>query len=152
MVIDLADKFETYFGRGLSKARVAYSYVFFLPETISLVLPVAVLFAVVFTVGALGRHSELTAAKASGISFHRVMRPLLLASLAVVLLDLGLTELAPRASARRAELLGEQTARPPSPRFSPFAPRADSGWGASFPPLQLRANRAGMRGPGMGRG
>jgi len=45
IVIDLADKFETYFGRGLSKARVAYSYVFFLPETISLVLPVAVLFA-----------------------------------------------------------------------------------------------------------
>ena len=26
MVIDLADKFETYFGRGLSKGRVAYSY------------------------------------------------------------------------------------------------------------------------------
>src|SRR3989441_1374425 len=73
----------------LFRARVAYSYLFFLPETISLVLPVAVLFAVVFTVGALGRHSELTAAKASGISFHRVVRPLLVASVAVVLLDLG---------------------------------------------------------------
>src|SRR2546427_7607712 len=54
------------------------------------------------------------------------MRPLLLASLAVVLLDLGLTELAPGASARRAELLGEKTARPTSSRFSPFVYRADS--------------------------
>jgi len=137
---------------GLSKARVAYSYVFFLPETISLVLPVAVLFAVVFTVGALGRHSELTAAKASGISFHRVVRPLLLASLAVVLLDLGLTELAPGASARRAELLGEKTARPTSSRFSPFVYRADSGWVYSIRSLELRANGAEMRDPIMERG
>ena len=151
MVIDLADKFETYFGRGLSKARVAYSYVFFLPETISLVLPVAVLFAVVFTVGALGRHSELTAAKASGMSFHRVVRPLLLASLAVVLLDLGLTELAPGASARRAELLGEKTARPTSSRFSPFVYRADSGWVYSIRSLELRASGAEMRDPIMER-
>src|SRR5690349_25142302 len=101
MVIDLTDKLDTYLGRGVTKGRVAYSYVFFLPETISLVLPVAVLFAVVFTVGALGRNSELTAAKASGISFHRVVRPLLLASLGAVLLDLGLTEPPPVTPARR---------------------------------------------------
>ena len=75
MVIDLTDRLDTYLGRGIPKGRIALSYVYFLPETISLVLPVAVLFAVVFTVGALGRHSELTAAKASGISFHRVVRP-----------------------------------------------------------------------------
>src|SRR5438445_11473258 len=106
MVIDLTDKLDTYLGRGVTKGRVAYSYLFYLPETISLVLPVAVLFAVVFTVGALGRHSELTAAKASGISFHRLVRPLLIASLATVLVDLGLTELAPGGSARRAELVG----------------------------------------------
>src|SRR5437879_4741559 len=92
MVIDLTDKLSTYLGRGIPKTRLAYSYVFFLPETISLVLPVAVLFAVVFTVGALGRHSELVAAKASGISFHRVVRPLLAASLPSVVIDMGLPE------------------------------------------------------------
>src|SRR2546425_4626810 len=140
MVIDLTDKLSTYLGRGIPKTRLAYSYLFFLPETISLVLPVAVLFAVVFTVGALGRHSELTAAKASGISFHRVMRPLLVASVAVVLLDLGLTELAPGASARRAELLGEKAARPTSSRFSPFLYRPASGGASSVPSLGLRAN------------
>src|SRR5437879_13599708 len=102
MVIDLTDKLSTYLGRGIPKARLAYSYVFFLPETISLVLPVAVLFAVVFTVGAVGRHSELVAAKASGISFHRVVRPLLADPLAAVVLDLGLAELAPVSWAVRA--------------------------------------------------
>src|SRR2546428_13681482 len=79
------------------------------------------------------------------------MRPLLLASLAVVLLDLGLTDLAPGASARRAELLGEKTARPTSSRFSPFVYRPDSGWVYSIRPLALRANGAGaeMRTPSM---
>jgi lipopolysaccharide export system permease protein len=151
MVIDLTDKLDTYMGRGISKAQVAYSYIFFLPETISLVLPVAVLFAVVFTVGVLGRHSELVAAKASGISFHRVVRPLLVASLAAAILDLGLTELAPGASARRAELLGDKTARPTGSRFTPFVYRADSGWVYSIRSLELRESGAEMRDPIMER-
>src|SRR5205085_8117665 len=69
IVIDLTDKLDTYMARGIKPSAVALSYVFDLPEKMFLVLPVAVLFATVFTVGALGRHSELTAAKASGISF-----------------------------------------------------------------------------------
>src|SRR5260370_25740627 len=110
------------------------------------------MFADVFTEGALVRHSELTSAKASGISFHRLVRPLLIASLAVVLLALGLTELAPGASARRAELLGEKTARPTISRFSPFVYRADSGWVYSIRSLELRASGAEMRDPIMERG
>jgi len=127
MVIDLVDKLDTYLGRGISKEKVALSYVYFLPEAISLVLPVAVLFAVVFTVAALGRHSELTAAKASGISFHRLMLPLLGASLVAAALDLGLTELSPVTSIRRAELLGERQVRS-NPSRSNFVYRADGGW------------------------
>ncbi len=136
MVIDLTDRLDTYLGRGIPKGRIALSYVYFLPETISLVLPVAVLFAVVFTVGALGRHSELTAAKASGISFHRVVRPLLVASLAAVVLDLGLTELAPVTSARRAELLGEKAVRADANRYN-FVYRADGGWVYAIRSLEL---------------
>ena len=136
MVIDLVDKLGTYLSRGIPKGRIALSYVYFLPETISLVLPVAVLFAVVFTVGALGRHSELTAAKASGISFHRVVRPLLVASLAAVVLDLGLTELAPVTSARRAELLGDKQVRLTANRYN-FVYRADGGWVYAIRSLEI---------------
>ena len=136
MVIDLVDKLGTYLGRGIPKGRIALSYIYFLPETISLVLPVAVLFAVVFTVGALGRHSELTAAKASGISFHRVVRPLLVASLAAVVLDLGLTELAPVTSARRAELLGDKQVRLTANRYN-FVYRADGGWVYAIRSLEI---------------
>jgi lipopolysaccharide export system permease protein len=136
MVFDLVDRLGTYLGRGIPKGRIALAYIYFLPETTSLVLPVAVLFAVVFTVGSLGRHSELTAAKASGISFHRVVRPLLLASLAAVLLDLGLTELAPVTSERRAELLGDKQIRVTANRYN-FVYRADGGWVYAIRSLEL---------------
>src|SRR5256884_337996 len=101
-VIDLADNLEKYTSGGVSKGHLALSYVCYLPETVTLVLPVAVLFAVVFTVGALDRHSELTAAKASGISFHRVIRPLLAASVVAVLADRRLPGPAPGSSSRPA--------------------------------------------------
>src|SRR6266436_4274991 len=65
IVLDLTDKLDTYMARVIQRGVVALSYVFALPEKMFLVLPVSVLFATVFTVGALGRHSELTAAKAS---------------------------------------------------------------------------------------
>jgi len=136
MVIDLVDKLDTYLGRGIAKEKVALSYVYFLPEAISLVLPVAVLFAVVFTVGVLGRYSELTAAKASGISFHRVMLPLVGASLVAAVLDLGLTELSPVTSIRRAELLGERQVRSTPSRYN-FVYRADGGWVYAIRSLEI---------------
>src|SRR5213595_845881 len=97
-VIDLADNLEKYTSGGVSKGHLALSYVCYLPETVTLVLPVAVLFAVVFTVGALDRHSELTAAKASGISFHRLVRPLFVAASAAFVGGLLLGEIAPVAT------------------------------------------------------
>ena len=127
IVIDLTDKMDSYLGRGLKPATVAFSYVFDLPEKMFLVLPVAVLFATVFTVGSLGRHSELTAAKASGISFHRLVRPLFLAGGLSFIMGLLLGELAPVTTAKRLELLGEKAVQN-LPTRDNFVYRADGGW------------------------
>ncbi|HKC41577.1 MAG TPA: LptF/LptG family permease [Gemmatimonadales bacterium] len=136
IVIDLTDKLDRYMSRGISKGAVALSYVFDLPEKMFLVLPVAVLFATVFTVGALGRHSELTAAKASGISFHRLVRPLFLAAAGAFLMGLVLGELAPVVTTRRLELLGERAIRSTTARYN-FVYRADGGWVYAIRSLEL---------------
>jgi lipopolysaccharide export system permease protein len=136
IVIDLTDKLDRYMSRGISKGAVALSYVFDLPEKMFQVLPVAVLFATVFTVGALGRHSELTAAKASGISFHRLVRPLFLAAGAAFLAGLLLGELAPVVQTRRMELLGERQIRSSTGRYN-FVYRADGGWVYAIRSLEL---------------
>jgi len=138
IVIDLTDKLDTYLSRGIKPGAVALSYVFDLPEKMFLVLPVAVLFATVFTVGSLGRHSELTAAKASGISFHRLVRPLFLAAGAAFIGGLLLGELAPVATSKRLELLGEKAIRSTSSRYN-FVYRADHGWVYAIRALELRS-------------
>src|SRR2546429_6258462 len=102
-----------------------------------LILPVAVLFATVFPVGALDRQSELTAAKASGISFHRVVRPLFLAAGTAFVVGLLLGEIAPVATSRRMELLGEKAIRSTSSRYN-FVYRADGGWVYAIRALELR--------------
>ena len=137
IVIDLTDKLDQYMARGIKPGTVALSYVFDLPEKMFLVLPVAVLFATVFTVGALGRHSELTAAKASGISFHRLVRPLFAAAGAAFAAALLLGEIAPVATSHRLEMLGEKAIRSTSSRYN-FVYRADRGWVYAIRALELR--------------
>jgi len=137
IVIDLTDRLDQYMSRGITPRAVGLSYLFDLPEKMFLVLPVAVLFATVFTVGALGRHSELTAAKASGISFHRLVRPLFLAAGGAFIAGLLLGELAPVATTRRLELLGERAIRSTTSRYN-FVYRADGGWVYAIRALELR--------------
>jgi lipopolysaccharide export system permease protein len=127
IVIDLTDKLDQYLGRGVRPGAVALSYVYDLPEKMFMVLPVAVLFATVFTVGALGRHSEITAAKASGISFHRLVRPLFVAAGLAFVMGLVLGEASPAAQTHRLELLGERQIMSNEARYN-FVYRADGGW------------------------
>jgi lipopolysaccharide export system permease protein len=90
------------------------------------VLPAAVLFATVFSIGAFTRHSEITAAKASGVSFHRMVLPIFAASSLVMMLGLGLGELVPVTNARRDEILEERKYHPGQNRFN-FAYAAREG-------------------------
>lgn len=106
-IIDLTDNLDKYLSRNLPRADIALSYVYSMPENMFRVLPAAVLFATIFSIGALTRHSEITAAKASGISFHRLTIPIFVGATFAGLLTLALSELAPLGNRRRNELLQE---------------------------------------------
>jgi lipopolysaccharide export system permease protein len=73
-----------------------------------MVLPAAVLFATVFTIGSLTRHTELTAAKASGISFHRMIAPIFVGAILATVGGLFLGELVPKWNQKRMTLLQDQ--------------------------------------------
>ena len=127
ILINLTDTLNRLLDRGLTMKEIAVSYVYSIPENAFLVMPAAVLFATVFTVGALGRHSELTAAKAGGQSFHRLMRPIFIASVVASVLAFVVGELAPGATARQMEIQKAKQARPTRARFN-FVYRGDAGW------------------------
>jgi lipopolysaccharide export system permease protein len=127
ILINLTDTLNRLLDRGLSMREIAISYIYSIPENMFLVMPAAVLFATVFTVGAMGRHSELTAAKASGQSFHRLMLPIFIASAAASGLAFVVGELAPGATARQLEIQKAKQTRPTRTRFN-FVYRGDAGW------------------------
>jgi lipopolysaccharide export system permease protein len=127
ILINLTDTLNRLLDRGLTMKEITISYIYSIPENAFLVMPAAVLFATVFTVGAMGRHSELTAAKAGGWSFYRLMLPLFMASVGASLLAFTVGEMAPGATAHQLEIQKAKPARPMGSRFN-FVYRGDAGW------------------------
>jgi lipopolysaccharide export system permease protein len=139
ILINLTDTLNRLLDRGLTMREIAWSYVYSVPENMFLVMPAAVLFATVFTVGAMGRYSELTAAKAGGQSFHRLMLPVFAAAALASVLAFIVGELAPGATAKQLELQKAKAARPTRTRYN-FVYRGDLGWVYTIRSLDV-ANR-----------
>jgi lipopolysaccharide export system permease protein len=118
VVIDLTDNLAKYLNANIPGRDLALSYLYFIPESMFMVLPAAVLFATVFSIGSFTRHAELTAAKASGISFYRMIFPIMLGSVFACGLDLALGEVVPITNARRADLLDEDKAQMGAARYN----------------------------------
>ena len=118
VIIDLTDNLEKYLARNLPKQDIALSYLYWIPESMFMVIPAAVLFATVFSIGALSRHSEITAAKASGISFYRIAMPIFIGAILAAALDLALGEVVPITNSRRNDLLEEDKFRGSTLRYN----------------------------------
>ena len=107
IIIDLTDHLQSYLSRNIPRSDIALSYVYFMPQSMFLTLPAAVLFATVFSIGAFTRHGEIAAAKASGISFYRFTTPILVGALLAACLDIVIAEIVPITDVRHNDLLGE---------------------------------------------
>ena len=118
IVIDLVDHLTDYLNRNIPPGNIALSYIFWLPDSMFLVLPAAVLFATVFSIGAFTRHSEITAAKASGISFYRLTAPIYVGATLACGLGLLLSWLVPITNAKRSELLQESQFKTGTDRYN----------------------------------
>jgi len=125
-VIDLVDNLRKYTERKLPAKAVALSYFYWIPDTLFMVLPAAVLFATVFSIGTFTRYSEITAAKASGISFYRFIAPILVMATLALGLDLAFGEIAPPANAIRLDLLEGTSSSRANDRYN-FAFASDRG-------------------------
>ncbi len=84
--------------RGAGAEAIALLVLYRLPWTLSLALPLGLVFAVLVGLARLVRHSELKAAYAAGVPPLALLKPLLLLSLLVNLLNLfNLAEFRPKA-------------------------------------------------------
>ncbi len=111
IVIDLTDHLSSYLNEGASRLDVLLHYLYQFPYQSLLAFPIAALLAAVFTISNMTRHFETTAAKAGGVSFYRLIAPLLMAGAAISLVALGLTEIVPAANRKADQVLGKHRSR-----------------------------------------
>ncbi len=142
-LIAITDSLNKLLGRGVTTDTLPAIFLYGLPEGMFQMMPAAALFATVFTIGPFSRNSELTAAKASGISFHKLVLPLLVASALAAVANFYVGEYATRASARQLELQKERQARGITTKYN-FVYRADGGWTYSI--RTLDTERAVLQG------
>jgi lipopolysaccharide export system permease protein len=126
ILFDVTDNLDKYLAKKLPPRDIAMSYVYGLPDSVFLILPAAVLFATVFSIGAFTRHSEITASKASGVSFYRFIAPIFLGAVIAAAMGLAIGEYAPTATKKKLALLERETVKASSQRYN-FAYSADAG-------------------------
>jgi lipopolysaccharide export system permease protein len=108
---DVTENLDRYLDRGLSWGEVARAYLYQLPQFIQWSFPIAALVAAVFTIQTMTQHREIVAAKAGGVSFHRLILPIVLLGVVLMGIALGLEEVVPRANRTAFEILQQVDVR-----------------------------------------
>ena len=108
---DINENLDTYLSRELAWTEVGQAYLFMLPKFILWSFPIAALVATVFTIHSMTMHREIVAAKAGGVSFHRLIVPIALVGVVLTLAALALGEAVPATNRRAAEILQERESR-----------------------------------------
>ncbi len=105
ILVDLVDQMDRFIDAGAGVGVIALSYLFYLPYVLTLVLPIAMLLATMFSLGRLVSDNEITAMKASGISLYRILFPLYgFAFFVGLLMMLFAEEVVPRANLQHAQI------------------------------------------------
>src|SRR5712691_1990629 len=111
----VAKQFGNLVGKGLPWHVIAEVFALSIPFIIAMTLPMAVLVAVLYTFSRLAADNEITAMKASGISFARLVTPVLGGATTVALCALLWNDqLLPRANHRLRTLLVDIQRKKPS--------------------------------------
>lgn len=108
---DLTENLDTYIDRGLAAPDVAKAYFYQLPLFLQWSFPIAALVAAVFTVHSMTTHHEVVAAKAGGISFHRLIRPILILGVLLTGVALVLSQVIPIGNRVAAQILKNEDPR-----------------------------------------
>ncbi len=105
---DITEKIDRYIDRNLPMTDVFTAYAYQLPQYILWSFPIATLVGAVFTIHQMTAHQEIVAAKAGGISFHRLIAPILVMGVFLAGAALYLSDLVPRTNRIAFEILEER--------------------------------------------
>jgi lipopolysaccharide export system permease protein len=111
----VARQFSDLVGKGLSWGVIGEVFGLSVPFIVAMTLPMAVLVAVLYAFTRLGADNEITAFKASGINLVRMVRPVLLAGIAVSIVNFAFNDqVLPRSNHRLRVLLVDIARKKPT--------------------------------------
>lgn len=112
LIFDVSDNISTFIDEHVSFGRLAHYYSTQLPEILVILLPVALLLALLFSLGRMSRSNEIVSMLTAGVSIPRILFPLICVG---ALTGLGSTalnySLAPHADLARKTFLEESNSR-----------------------------------------
>ncbi len=83
VIVDLMEKIDKFIDQEASIWIVIEYYIYFLPEILKLMMPIAALLGTLFSVGKFSTDNEITAMKSGGISIYKIMLPYVFISLLI---------------------------------------------------------------------
>ncbi|NOZ57390.1 MAG: LPS export ABC transporter permease LptG [Calditrichaeota bacterium] len=92
VVVDLIENLDRFIDHQVPRHVVAAYYLYYLPYIMTLILPVAMLLASLFSIGQMARFNELIAIRSSGVSIYRILAPVFIAAFFVSLADYYFSE------------------------------------------------------------
>jgi lipopolysaccharide export system permease protein len=111
-IFDISDNISTFLDERVSRSLIAKYYLTQAPQILVILLPVALLLALLFCLGRMSRSNEIVSMLTAGVSVPRVVMPLLLVGLLTSMASTVLNySLAPHAEYARKTLLDDPQSR-----------------------------------------
>ncbi|MCX6354283.1 MAG: LptF/LptG family permease [Candidatus Aureabacteria bacterium] len=149
IIYDLSAHLDDYIEYKIPIAELAAYYVIQLPMVMVQLIPLSILLAIVYSIGLMSRHSEITAMRAAGISIYRIMKPFLGVGIIFTLLLLYLNEeFAPRAYSKSERLIEEYSHKQEKQQLRSIAffnPLAERTWMGQWIPGEGTLNNITIR-------
>lgn len=111
IVGNLIERVDDFLDRGIGVADVALAYVYTYPKFMLWAFPIAALVATTFTIHSMTTHREIVAAKAGGISFYRLVTPLVVLGVILAGFAYALSDVVPVTNRMAAEKMGDREVR-----------------------------------------
>ena len=111
-IFDVSDNISNFLDQRVSRTLILKYYLTQVPQILVILLPVALLLALLFSLGRMSRSNEIVSMLTAGVSLPRILAPLLLAALLTTGLSTCLNySLAPHAEYARKTLLEDAQSR-----------------------------------------
>jgi lipopolysaccharide export system permease protein len=111
-IFDVSDNISNFLDQRVSRIRILEYYLTQVPQILVILLPVALLLALLFSLGRMSRSNEIVSMLTAGVSLPRILAPLLLAALLTTGVSTFLNySLSPHAELARKKLLEETQSR-----------------------------------------